>query len=82
MQISWILWWLVSTLEVGSFIVISIFLWLRNIDGSGALQTTDLKLLNIFILGLFYLIPFIIQIIWLVTNLIIGNKNNSLSINH
>lgn len=65
MRTSWILWWLVSILEFLSFIGISIFLWLREIDDSGAVQTTEIKLINIGILALFYTIPFVIQLIWL-----------------
>ncbi|RAI80694.1 DUF3923 family protein [Macrococcoides caseolyticum subsp. hominis] len=82
MRISWILWWLVSTLEFFIFIGMSTFLWLREIDGSGAVQTTEIRLINIGILALFYMIPFIIQLIWLVLNLINSNKKSQTSINH
>lgn len=74
MRTSWILWWLVSILEFLSFIGISIFLWLREIDGSGAVQTTEIKLINISILALFYTVPFVIQLIWLK---VINNKKKS-----
>lgn len=82
MRISWTLWWVVSTLEFLSFIGMSIFLWLREIDGSGAVQTTEIKLINIGILALFYTIPFIIQLIWLVLNLINSNKKSQNWVNH
>ncbi|WP_414050371.1 DUF3923 family protein [Macrococcus animalis] len=82
MYISWTLWWLISTLELISFIGISSFLWLRDLDGSGAVQTTEIKLINIGILALFYAIPFIIQLVWLVLNLINSNKKSQISANH
>lgn len=58
------------------------FLWLREIDGSGAVQTTEIKLINIGVLAIFYIIPFVIQLIWLVLNLINSNKKSQTSINH
>ncbi|UBH14412.1 DUF3923 family protein [Macrococcus armenti] len=82
MRISWTLWWLVSTLEFLSFIGMLIFLWLREIDGSGAVQTTEIKLINIGVLALFYIIPFVIQLIWLVLNLINSNKKAQNLANH
>ncbi|MDJ1089965.1 DUF3923 family protein [Macrococcoides caseolyticum] len=82
MRTSWIIWWLVSTLEFLSFIGMSIFLWLREIDGSGAVQTTEIKLINIGVLALFYAIPFVIQLIWLILNLINSNKKSQIWANH
>lgn len=82
MRTSWTLWWLVSTLEFLSFIGMSIFLWLREIDGSGTVQTTEIKLINICVLAIFYIIPFVIQLIWLVLNLINSNKKSQNLANH
>ena len=38
-------------IELLSFIGFSIFLWLRDVDTSGAIQTTELKWINIAILS-------------------------------
>lgn len=82
MRTSWTLWWLVSTLEFLSFIGMSIFLWVREIDGSGAVQTTEIKLINIGVLAIFYIILFVIQLIWLILKLINSNKKSQNLANH
>ncbi|WP_332871236.1 DUF3923 family protein [Staphylococcus succinus] len=43
MKISWIFWWTIGAIEFLSFISFTIFLWTRNVDASGAIQTTELK---------------------------------------
>ncbi|MEB7385852.1 DUF3923 family protein [Staphylococcus xylosus] len=50
------------------------FLWARNVDASGAIQTTELKWVNIAIIGITYLISLIIQLIWLIINLVFSRK--------
>jgi membrane-anchored protein YejM (alkaline phosphatase superfamily) len=77
MKISWIFWWIISAIEVLSFIGFSILLWMRDIDASGAIQTTQLKWANIAVLGFAFLFPFAIQVAWLITNLVLSkNKLN------
>ena len=43
MKVSWILWWILTIIEVGAFLTFSIFLWFREVDATGAVQTTELK---------------------------------------
>lgn len=74
MKVSWIFWWLVTIVEIASFLAISAFLWLREVDATGAVQTTELKLLNIAVLAAAFIIPFIIQVVWLVINIVIKNR--------
>ncbi|MCD9066713.1 DUF3923 family protein [Staphylococcus pasteuri] len=75
MRLSWILWWVVLVFELILFAGASAFLWMREIDASGAVQTVQLKLINIAILGVFMLLPFlIVQLIWLVINIIYSKK--------
>ncbi|MEG9445456.1 MAG: DUF3923 family protein [Staphylococcus saprophyticus] len=50
------------------------FLWARNVDASGAIQTTELKWVNIAVIGTTYLISLIIQLIWLIINLVFSRK--------
>ncbi|WP_305954882.1 DUF3923 family protein [Staphylococcus sp. 47.1] len=50
------------------------FSWLRDVDASGAIQTTELKWINIAVLAAVYLIPLVIQLVWLIINLIFRNK--------
>ncbi|WP_414049738.1 DUF3923 family protein [Macrococcus animalis] len=75
MKISWILWWFVNLILVGSFAILSFIIFTRNIDGSGVEQTTELMLISEFTLAIFYIIPLIIQIIWMVINLTKTKKN-------
>ncbi|MDW3898607.1 DUF3923 family protein [Staphylococcus saprophyticus] len=52
----------------------TIFLWARNVDASGAIQMTELKWVNIAVIGTTYLISLIIQLIWLIINLVFSRK--------
>lgn len=76
MKISWTFWWIISSMEILSFLVFAVFLWMRDVDASGVTQTTELKFINVGVLGLAYLIPILIQIIWLIINLVYSKKQN------
>lgn len=78
MKISWIFWWIISSIEVLSFLVFAVFLWMREVDAAGVSQTTELKLINVVVLGFAYFIPVIIQIIWLIINIIHSKKTDNL----
>ncbi|EGQ3742579.1 DUF3923 family protein [Staphylococcus pseudintermedius] len=79
MRISWILWWVISIIELLSFIGFSVLLWLRDVDASGAVQTTELKWINMAVLAGAYIIPLVIQIAWLIINLIYTNKQKAIN---
>ncbi|MGN4240535.1 DUF3923 family protein [Staphylococcus equorum] len=70
MKFSWIFWWIVSVLEISAFLVLSFMVWFREVDATGAIQTIELKWINIAILAVFFLLPFVMQLIWLIINLI------------
>lgn len=74
MKISWIFWWVVNGFWILLFSVGAIFLWLREVDGAGAVQTTEIKLISILILASAFVIPFIIQVVWVIINLVV-NRN-------
>ncbi|WP_180554236.1 DUF3923 family protein [Staphylococcus haemolyticus] len=74
MKISWIFWWIISAFEVLSFLGFAFLLWQRSADAAGVIQTTEVKWINIAVLGLAYLIPFLIQIVWLIINLIYSKR--------
>lgn len=76
MKTSWFFWWIVSVLEFLSFIVLSLMVWFREVDASGAIQTIELKWINIAILAVFFLLPFVMQLIWLIINLIYSKNKN------
>lgn len=71
----WFFWWIVSVLEFLSLMVLSLMVWFREVDASGAIQTIELKWINLAILAVFFLLPFVIQFIWLIINLIYSKKN-------
>lgn len=79
MKSSWIAWWVINAVEFISFIGLTIFLWTRNVDASGAIQTTELKWINIAILAIAFLFPLIIQLVWLIINLVISKEQQSLN---
>ena len=49
--------------------ILTILLWNRSMDATGALQTTEIKFLNILVLSAAFLIPAIIQLIWCIVNI-------------
>lgn len=77
MKVSWVLWWLFTILEVTLFLWLSFLLWMREVDASGAVQTVELKWINILVLVGFFLVPAIIQIIWLIINIVKSEKRTS-----
>lgn len=79
MKISWIFWWIVNTFWIILFAIGSAFVWLREIDGAGAIQTPEVKLISFIVLLIAFIFPFFIQVIWLIINLIV-NKNKKVQI--
>ncbi|MGJ5703118.1 DUF3923 family protein [Staphylococcus equorum] len=71
----WFFWWIVSVLEFLSFMVLSLMVWFREVDASGAIQTIELKWINLAILAVFFLLPFVIDFIWLILILFYSKKN-------
>ncbi|UWF56766.1 DUF3923 family protein [Staphylococcus hyicus] len=74
LKVSWILWWIVTAFWFILYLSVSAFLWLREVDGTGTVQTPELKLIAIGIWSAFFIIPCIIQIIWFIFNLIKSKK--------
>lgn len=54
-------WKIISGLEIICFILGSIFLWFRKIDGTGAVNTLENKLISIGVLGVVLGVLLIIQ---------------------
>lgn len=74
MKISWILWYICTGIITCAFIASSIFIWTREIDGAGAIQTPEVKLISFIVLLFAFAIPFLAQIIWLLINVIVGRR--------
>lgn len=74
MKVSWILWWILTVIELGAFITISLLLWFRDVDATGAVQTTELKWMSIGMIATLFIMPFLTQIVWLIINIITSKK--------
>ena len=66
-------WKIVSSIEALGYIILSLFIWYRKVDGSGAVNTSGNKLASLAVLSIFCAFLFLIQAIWL----IIATKHSS-----
>ncbi|OFI50027.1 hypothetical protein BG261_10305 [Floricoccus tropicus] len=57
-------WKVVSIIEVVLFVITVLFLWFRSVDGHGAVNNMENKLLSLFIITIFALILLAIQLVW------------------
>lgn len=74
MKTSWIFWWIVTIFWTIIFAIGTAFVWLRKIDGAGVVQTPGAKLIAFVVLLIAFIFPLIIQVIWLIINLVIGQR--------
>ncbi len=68
MKKRWISWWITNCFWAMLFVLGTIMVWTRKVDGAGAIQTPEIKLLSFIVLVLAFVIPLVIQIVWLVVN--------------
>ncbi|WP_367762161.1 DUF3923 family protein [Lactiplantibacillus plantarum] len=66
-------WIIVSIFEILIYMLLSLLIFNRSIDGSGAVQTPELKMITWYILNVPFAFLLIAQIIWFV---IIKKHNN------
>lgn len=57
-------WKVVSILEVVLFVITVLFLWFRSVDGHGAVNNMENKLMSLLVLAVFALILLAIQLVW------------------
>ncbi|GGI33226.1 DUF3923 domain-containing protein [Staphylococcus chromogenes] len=74
LKASWIIWSIVTAFWMILLISGAGFLWLRDVDGTGAVQTPEIKLLSIGVWIAFLMIPFVLQILWLLINIVATQK--------
>ncbi|MFO3720435.1 DUF3923 family protein [Staphylococcus felis] len=74
MKWSWILWWIVTAFWIMIFTASTISVWTRNVDGADITQTYDTKLATFIVLLVAFIVPLILQIIWMMINIIV-HKN-------
>lgn len=46
------------------FIILTIFIMMRHVDGAGVVQTMPIKLINLAVLAVFAIIVLIVHVIW------------------
>ena len=59
-------WIIVSIFEVLIYVLLSLLIFSRSIDGSGVAQTPELKMITWYILDVPFAFLLIVQIIWVV----------------
>ncbi|MES9666013.1 hypothetical protein CN941_01780 [Bacillus cereus] len=65
----WIYWWIGNIFWIITFGILAAIIWLREVDGTGVTQTLELKLIAFIVLLIAFILPLIIQVVWLLVNL-------------
>lgn len=75
MRKSWFSWWIATFFWIILFVIGTAIIWIRKVDGAGAVQTPELKLVAFIVLLISFIIPLIIQAVWLIIKWRNSNKN-------
>lgn len=57
-------WMIVSIVEVFVFVSLSIFIFTRKVDGSGLVQTPEVKMITWYVLDVPFVLLVIVQVVW------------------
>ncbi|MGG0217747.1 DUF3923 family protein [Bacillus mycoides] len=63
------------------FGILAAIIWLREVDGAGVTQTPELKLIAFIVLLIAFILPLIIQVVWLIVNLRKSRKKRGIFFN-
>lgn len=77
MKLSWIFWWIVNVCWLILFAVGTFFIWTREVDGAGAVQTPKIKLASFLVLLFAFLFPLTIQFAWFIINKIVSKNKKA-----
>ncbi|KAB8135738.1 DUF3923 family protein [Gracilibacillus oryzae] len=77
MRKRWIFWWVVNGFWLVLFAAGTAFVWMREVDGADVIQTPEVKLASFIVLLIAAIFPIMIQIIWLIANLVTGSNKKS-----
>ncbi|SCC43218.1 DUF3923 family protein [Bacillus wiedmannii] len=77
MKRRWIYWWIGNIFWIITFGILAAIIWLREVDGTGVTQTPELKLIAFIVLLIAFILPLIIQVVWLLVNLRKSRKNKA-----
>ncbi|MDM5298636.1 DUF3923 family protein [Bacillus pumilus] len=67
----WLFWWMANIFWAVIFVVGTAFIWFREVDGAGVTQTPALKLVTFFVFIIAFIFPVMLQVVWLIVNLVI-----------
>ncbi|MED0903199.1 hypothetical protein CN327_15730 [Bacillus cereus] len=65
----WIYWWIGNIFWIITFGILAAIIWLREVDGAVVTQTPELKSVVFIVLLIAFILPIIIQVVWLIVNL-------------
>ncbi|WP_019392723.1 DUF3923 family protein [Priestia filamentosa] len=74
MKKRWIFWWIANIIWITLFAGGTFVVWTREVDGAGVTQTPALKLVAFIFLLIAFLLPIIIQVVWLIFNFKINSN--------
>lgn len=74
MKKRWIFWWIANIIWITLFAGGTFVVWTREVDGAGVTQTPALKLVAFIFLLMAFLLPIIIQVVWLIFNFKINSN--------
>lgn len=57
-------WMIVSIVEIFVFVLLSIFIFTRKVDGSGLVQTPEVKMITWYVLDVPFVLSVIVQVVW------------------
>ena len=57
-------WWAANIFWAVLFAIGTAIVWSREVDGAGATQTPELKLVAFIVLLIAFILPIIIQVVW------------------
>ncbi|WP_251945955.1 DUF3923 family protein [Levilactobacillus brevis] len=57
-------WMIVSIVEIFAFVLLSIFIFTRKVDGSGLVQTPEVKMITWYVLDVPFVLLVIVQVVW------------------
>ena len=76
MKKRWVSWWIGNMFWIIIFGIWTAIIWLRDVDGAGVTQTSEIKSISLIVLLIAFIIPVFIQVVWLIINLRMNRKNN------
>lgn len=68
MKKGWTSWWIANGIWITLFAIGTMIIWIREVDGAGVAQTPELRLVAFIVLLIAFIIPLIIQIVWMFIN--------------